>query len=315
MDTGTLTDLDIQTTSCVEDITYFENDNDNDVNSQSTTPLTVKVKSVTTTVGCNVVSDEYDVTGIMIWPATHLMCQQILSRRLFKGQYVVELGCGVGLVGITACKSKNPPSLWASTDADGNALYLCHINHQLNDIQVRDSQVQSGALAWIRNIRWGDDVQISALLNELQRCRGSNKKFDSVVGADIVYPSTCGRNLQNLFHTVDKLLRPGGTFYLAFASRDGHKSPSRLIEAASATGYVIECETSLDDELRKLLPPLLDSKLLLLTRSVTAEQINNALGSKSCPIFPGLKEALARMNDESDDEAWEPPFDSDNEHD
>jgi hypothetical protein len=181
---------------------------------------------------------------------------------------------------------------------DQQALQLCKDNFARNGIPTSQ---QESTTAAVECLLWGNKTQIQHLLKKYHQ-------FDAIVGADIVYPSTCGETLQQLFVAVDCLLCLHGTFWLSFATRDGCKTPSRLLEAASDAGYAIDCLPALDPSITRRLPPLLDSKVLVLKRDKNAARINGALGGNDCPIFPGLRAALARLDDPSSEEEWEPPF-------
>jgi SAM-dependent methyltransferase len=321
----------LQGNYCIETFTYYRPaaDNDDVVHGQHEyAPLHIKVESATSTIGGNIVSNKHDATGIMIWPATHLLCQHLAGTSRSSGEdngghsarhgqlggadTVLELGCGVGLVGITAMKQQaHSPLLWVSTDMDQRALDLCRRNFVLNGIEVNDEHADSKV--WTRTLAWGGQDRADELLRELRgRVNESERFFDAVVGADIVYPSTCGKVLDCLFSTVDSLLAPGGTFWLSFATRDGPVTPSRLLEAASEAGFMVESLPPLNASVTKLLPPTLDSKILVMTRSTNAKQRNNQLGSVDCTVFPRLREMLARLDESSSEEEWEgPPMDSD----
>jgi hypothetical protein len=241
--------------------------------------------------------------------------------------------------------------LWVSTDMDERALSLCRRNHALNGINVRDmnnnnateaatTNYSSSPRCHVQQLRWGDPDAIQATLSILEKehhhyhhhrrqqqheeaqknCIESATttarlllRFDAVVGADIVYPSTSLEILQLLFDTVDQLLSPDGSFWLSFATRDGHKTPVKLLQAASQAGFTISC-VHLNDpaqqQVFKQLPPLLDSKLLVLQRNARAVELNARLGNEQCTVFPGLQRAVdaALHPQSSSDEEWEPPF-------
>ena len=324
----------------------FDEDDKRVCYDEETTPLpalVVSIKSATTTRGGNIVSDEYDATGIMIWPATHLLCQHFLSSSsscgvgdggtidLSSRPTVLELGCGCGLVGVVAMnpqeqgqrrkyddheeeRGKQQPKMWVSTDMDEAALTLCKENFALNGIPTNESQHLNDASCshkrddggvFVKCLQWGKDEDIINLQSELQL-----ERFDVIVGADIIYPNTSGKILTDLFHTVERLLsHENGLFYLSFAARDGPKTPSRLIEAASNAGYVISIGSHpLDSRILKSLPPLLGSKILVLERSTDAGQLNHLLGQPECTVFPGLQAALARLDESSSEEEWDAPF-------
>jgi hypothetical protein len=322
----------------------------------------------------------HDLTGIMIWPATHLLCQYLCFSfgsmtstttgssgtttkdankngnhnplsppPLCIGQTttVVELGCGCGLVGVTALKLAMMKQeqqqhddmdgfLWVSTDMDERALSLCRRNYALNGINVCDKrnmarQVNNHPSCHVQQLRWGDPQAIEATLSILEEHHHRRQwqdimeessltmttmtrpRFDAVVGADIVYPATSLVILKDLFDTVDELLTlDGGSFWLSFATRDGHKTPVKLIQAASAAGFTISCVDDMNDtqkNILKRLPPLLDSKILVLQRNAKALELNASLGKDGCAVFPGLQSTIDRLDQQSSsDEEWEPPF-------
>lgn len=267
--------------------------------------LHIAIKSASTTTGNNIVSSSHDATGVMVWPATHLICQHLASNSFNPGDCVLELGCGCGLAGITACLSRRSTlNQWVSTDMDERALDLCRENYAVNGISIDVAD----SVAKVESLRWGDENRIASILHELRkRYEDDGKLFDSLVGADIVYPSTCGQVLLDLLRTVDALLKPGGTFWLSFATRDGPRTPYRLLEVASETGFAVDCFPPLDSSTANLMPPMLDSKLLILKRSVDARDRNAMIGYESCRIFPGMLLALDHLDNPSSDDDWDAP--------
>lgn len=117
-----------------------------------------------------------------------------------------------------------------------------------------------------------------------------DEHFDTVMAADVVLPTTSEEDLAGLFQSVDQCLREGGHFLLSFASRDGHRSPLKLLEAASGAGFKVDCIPEEEFVPRgDFMPPTLDAKLLVMRRDEDAADFNGLLGSDSCRIFPGLK--------------------------
>ena len=288
--------------------------------------IQLSIQSAVTTTGGRIVSEHHDATGIMIWPATHLFCQYLLLQDdechlsnqglALGGKRVLELGCGCGLVGIAAQKSSHRSSVWVSTDMDEYVLSLCRRNFALNDVELETNNNHSTCI--VRPLKWGCKDQIEKILDEVRSISSLEPndiggKFDACVGADIVYPSTCGKALTDLFDTVKASLVDGGTFYLSFCSRDGPKTPSRLIQAASEAGFAISILPELDQSILTELPPLLDSKLLVMQQCNNAEILNDKLGDANCKVFPGLQSALDRIAELSSDEEWEAPFSGEDE--
>lgn len=271
-------------------------------------PLHVTIKSATSTVGDNLTDDDRDRTGLMIWPATHLLCQWLsgcpdelsLSTLESAGGAVLELGCGCGLVGVVAAKATSHRRVWVSTDMDEKALELARLNLDLNSIS-------SDNVSWTRRLKWGEGDQIQGLQDDLEKAEQNSRQFASVVAADIVYPSTANQVLQLLLATVDTLLVDGGIFYLSFCTRDGYRTPQRLVEAASQAGFSIHALPPIHDDIKRKLPPLLDAKILVLKRDINARIINDRLGTLDCKAFPGLNAAIQRAAEESSDEEWAAP--------
>jgi SAM-dependent methyltransferase len=269
----------------------------------------VHVRSATSTIGCNLTSEHRDRTGVMIWPATHYFCQWLTEIRPFStleigsDLAILELGCGCGLVGlVTSLISSGSPTvdcnrLWVSTDADPKALELTRANFEINKIPMDN--------VWIRKLSWGDREDIKNLQKELKTLINRDR-FDIIVAADIVYPSTANQVLTLLFQTIDMCLSPDGTFYLSFCTRDGYRTPQRLIAAANIAGYTISVvDYKLDNEVKIKLPPLLDAKLLVLRRGDST--LNKSLGGLNCQVFPGLQASIQRASKEVKNEVWEPP--------
>jgi hypothetical protein len=321
-----------------------------------TTPpaVTVDMQYATTTKGGNIVSTDHDVTGILIWPATYLLCQFLILEQQQQQQprddhhrTILELGCGCGMVGAVYMKyhlqsqRAQQKVLWVSTDMDETALELCHQNLVRNGIlkQVsgyRNHTLQdscatfsnevlsaAGTCCCVRKLTWGNASDVQQLLHQRQgwddgsdsdtssRPRGDSdhhtKKFDLIVAADIIYPSTCqGQVLSKLFETLDALLTTAenGTCYISFCNRDRtYTTIQALLAAASQAGFAISTVPSThpiyQPALRRKLPPLLDAQILILQRvppttTTTATTINERLGSTNCSIFPGLHDAIQR---------------------
>jgi SAM-dependent methyltransferase len=334
--------------------------------------VSVRVQSATTTRGGQIVSDRHDATGIMVWPATHVLCHYL--ARHYQGDWrflqgppprptttiseppllslnneeeafpnmgvaaVLELGCGCGLVGVVAAALASNPQytdschelLWVSTDRDKDALAQCRYNFSLNGIAVQettgkittsdDESNTNVVTVLVSELEWGNATQNHALLHYLEQYRSSgchtsaipSQRFDAIVAADIVYPTTCRNQiLPLLLDTVDTLLWEHGTFWLAFWSRDGPRTPCHLIEAASAAGFVIDAVDVVTDQSKMATTTTLlhGAKLLQLHRSPNAALYNARLGANDCLVFPGLKEAKARLEaaERQAPEEWNAP--------
>uniref|UniRef100_A0A7S4JSG8 Uncharacterized protein n=1 Tax=Odontella aurita TaxID=265563 RepID=A0A7S4JSG8_9STRA len=113
------------------------------------------------------------------------------------------------------------------------------------------------------------------------------------MAADVVLPTTSDEDLGKLFASVGQCLKYGGVFLLSFVPRDGHRSPLKLLKAASEAGFKVDCipeeefaPRGWNEDASK---SSLDAKLLVMRRDEDAADFNSLLGSDSCRIFPGLK--------------------------
>ena len=237
--------------------------------------------------------------GIFVWPASHLMCYYLLSLSHDKSLgETCELGCGVGLVGIAAVLSDCVES-YSFTDGDPVALSICNENIQHNISQDIHS------------------LDISTNLLLFGQEHDSGKKFDTVLGADIIYPSMSANTLLKLFQSVDKLLKSvsngddnEGTFLLSFVSRDGHVTPKKLIQAATESGFSIKFKANERTIFTKdfiSAHNLMGSRVLKLERNENAARINSELGGIQCKVFPGLNDAIERAEEQSSDSDWIAP--------
>eukprot|EP00550_Attheya_septentrionalis_P004898 CAMPEP_0198298456 /NCGR_PEP_ID=MMETSP1449-20131203/40889_1 /TAXON_ID=420275 /ORGANISM="Attheya septentrionalis, Strain CCMP2084" /LENGTH=364 /DNA_ID=CAMNT_0043999715 /DNA_START=305 /DNA_END=1399 /DNA_ORIENTATION=- len=323
--------------------------------------ISVELNCATTTKGRNLIADNRDSTGLMIWPASHLMCRHlVLSSSLLlhepshtkrRPRRILELGCGVGLVGLVATLSeqqyrKQQPQqqqhendsrfLMVSTDADSHVVNLCAENVDRNHTNVdgRNETVQM----WSRRLWWGDSNQLDLIRTEAASNLGElslssvedmdDWTFDQVFAADVVYPSTSGDALTSLFETVDRALygptntppsdpdetREKKCFLLSFiASRDGYRTPMKLLDAATRANYQIDWVPVSDNDNvtdNHESYECMGAKLLRLTRGdQDAVQHHNAsLGTDECLVFPGLKRAVeASLLEDSSDEEWDAP--------
>lgn len=281
-------------------------------------PLEIKVKLAASTRGRNIISNDEDNTGIFIWPASHLMCYYLNSLSIVATACettqssfsevkqslgkACELGCGVGLVGIAAVLSGSA-SECLCTDGDANTLNLAQVNIDQNIPE----QLK------LKDIIRTQVILFGAAVSETQQ-----HAFDTVLGADIIYPSMSDEVLVLLFQSVNKLLKNdnGARFVLSFVSRDGHITSQRLIQAASDAKFSIDFladESTLFGEgslsFSPDRPPMMGAKVFALHRDVNAEILNGRLGGPQCKSFPGLKQRILRAaEEESSEEEWEAPF-------
>ncbi|MDN3636080.1 methyltransferase domain-containing protein [Neolewinella lacunae] len=120
---------------------------------------------------------------------------------------VIELGCGLGLPGIAAVLRGGKVTF---TDYVTDALDFARHNLALN---------QANAQAAFLRLDWRDPPQ--------------DVQYDLVLAADVAYES---RFFQPLYHTIHRLLVPGGECWL---TEPGRKIAREFLEGFSAAGFAV----------------------------------------------------------------------------
>lgn len=145
--------------------------------------------------------------GLELWPASQILSEMILADEPGDGRSAVELGCGLGLVAISASLAG-----WrvAATDYDPMALEFARVNAELNDVHVAEWSV----LDW--------------------RTPPTDRRFDRVFGADILYELV---SHEPIIACVKQLLAPGGVAMIS----DPHRGVAdRVAHMARDAG--LHCE-------------------------------------------------------------------------
>ncbi|WP_418791195.1 class I SAM-dependent methyltransferase [Phosphitispora sp. TUW77] len=140
----------------------------------------------------------------VLWPAALGMAEYFWENTVFDGKRVLELGAGLGLVGIVAA-AKGAEVV--QTDFIPEALQLAKQNARINDIN---------------NIQYVLSDWRKFLLDE---------QFDIIVGSDILYEPTLHPFLKDIFKNN---LKPGGVIILADPGRGDAK---RFIDILQNEGY------------------------------------------------------------------------------
>ncbi len=134
------------------------------------------------------VKDEQMPYWAEIWPSSFLLSNYLVEEVGVEGKRGIELGAGVGLVSVALRKAGARVLV---TDYATEALDFIKLNALQNGIAL-DERFEVLPLDW-RNIRL-------------------EEKFDFVCAADVLYER---RNLLPILLAIEKLLKPGGTAYIA----------------------------------------------------------------------------------------------------
>lgn len=136
-------------------------------------------------------------TGLTLWESSIKLCDYLCENpHLVHSKNVLELGCGIGLLGLVCDKIGARSVILSDRDLEvGNFL---KINLERNN----------ATNCFFKKLEWGNNQDIDRL---------KSLEFDIVLGGDLIYDGnrSC---MFDLFNTV-KVLAPKSNFYLAFYRR------------------------------------------------------------------------------------------------
>lgn len=125
-----------------------------------------------------------------VWPSAHALAEYILQNKNdFSNKNVLELGCGMGLVGIAATIARANVTF---SDHEKEAINFTKHNYFLNF----QEQANTVLLDW--------------------RAPNIDKKFEIIIAADILYER---RYITPVYNTVQKLIAENGRIYIAEPDR------------------------------------------------------------------------------------------------
>ena len=159
-----------------------------------------------------------------IWPSSIALSEYVLeNQEEFAGKKILELGCGLGLVGIVAS------SLGAEvifTDYDSHALRFTEENFK-------------------RNFNREATVQIFDWRNP-----GYSESFDIIMAADIIYEK---RWLEPVLNVLDKKLAETGAAYIANPDRTVSRALYKMIESKKWRRHSLLKRTMVYNKLHKII--------------------------------------------------------------
>ena len=173
--------------------------------------------------------DDYVPLWAYLWPAAIPMAKAVLKADWPKGTRVLELGCGVGLVGIAALAKGCRVAL---TDYDARSVAAARHNARLNGFE----NFEAFALDWRQP---------------------SATTYPVILGCDLLYEQ---RHLRPILELLDVMLEPGGTCWL---TDGGRKVAHQLWYLARERGYAVSMR---DPEGREIKTPGLNYQLFELRR-------------------------------------------------
>lgn len=159
--------------------------------------------------------DDYMPYWAYLWPAALQLADSILRNHWSQGTRVLELGCGLGLVGISALAAGNRVSL---TDYDEKAVTTAKMNAALNGFPDADAFV----------LDWRSPLELS---------------FPVIIGCDVTYER---RNHASIVNLIDRMLAPDGFCWIADGGRNA--APA-FIDLARSRGFSIQMRNSKGEEI------------------------------------------------------------------
>ncbi len=175
------------------------------------------------------VDDDYMPYWAYLWPAALQIAKSILQNPWPGETRVLELGCGLGLVGIAALAAGCQVSL---TDYDANAIATAKMNAALNGFPDADAFV----------LDWRSPPQLN---------------YSVIIGCDVTYES---RNHAPILDLLDRMLEPNGFCWLADGGRNVAQA---FVDLARNRGYSVEMR---DLEGKKVTNPGLNYVLMELRK-------------------------------------------------
>jgi predicted nicotinamide N-methyase len=173
--------------------------------------------------------DDYMPYWAYLWPAAIYMSKAVMDADWPVGTRVLELGCGVGLVGVAARAKGCQVTM---TDYDAKSVIVAKHNARLNGF---------------------DDVDVF----ELDWRTPPQATYPVILGCDLLYEQ---RNLLPILDLMETMLEPGGVCWLA----DGGRSVAHQFwYLARERGYAVSMR---DSEGREIMTPGFHYQLFELRR-------------------------------------------------
>ena len=195
-------------------------------------------------------SDEiWQSTGLTLWKASEHLCHYLVKHRHDEEmnlcnndnnnnnndkRRILELGAGLGLVGILAHRISSPQSHVYLTDGDTEALVYLRENVESN----KSKDGTTGGDISCNQLLWGRQTSLDFLEQH-------GEKFNVILASDIVYSPVI---IEPLWETIQCLLDTHGVFVFAYARRKVPVSIDDVLEASKKAGFRYEKCVETDEE-------------------------------------------------------------------
>lgn len=145
--------------------------------------------------------------GLELWPAASMLAEYLLNGEVGTGRDALELGCGLGLVSVSATLAG-----WrvTATDREEEPLTFARHNARLNNVEVHRFTV----------LDWGDPP--------------ADGRFDRVLAADVLYERA---DHEPILRCIASVLAPGGVAILVDPNRE---VANEFASAANSCGFSVD---------------------------------------------------------------------------
>ncbi|GLD72419.1 protein-lysine N-methyltransferase EEF2KMT isoform X1 [Lates japonicus] len=164
-------------------------------------------------------------TGLVTWEAALYLAEWALDhQQAFTGRTVLELGSGVGLTGITICRSCSP-NRFVFSDCHPSVLQKLRANVQLNGLTEQETPTVS-----VEELDW------TAATEEQLRQIGA----DTVIAADVVYdPDVVGHLVKLLSQILKRSSSPEVFICSTIRNPETYSGFKQQLESAGLSHHVI----------------------------------------------------------------------------
>lgn len=146
-------------------------------------------------------------TGLTTWPGSLCLAEYCLqNKEKLENKSIIELGCGVGFLGILTTLSCNPKK-YEFTDCNDQVLQLLCANLSINKIQHQ----------YIDNTNEAENVVVRNLNWSTFKVTDHNDNIDVILAADVIFDPNI---LKDLCKTLSVLISPPTTAYISITVRN-----------------------------------------------------------------------------------------------
>lgn len=160
--------------------------------------------------------------GLHLWEASICLARYcVLHKEMFEEKNVIELGTGVGLLGITLLKKTNLKRL---TFSDYNDSVLKNLKENIDYNQGQKEKYE------ILKLNWKDYEK-------------ANEKYDIIVGTELIYQ---GGLIEELAKLIKKILNSDGKCFISMPKQ--RSMTNKFLEYATANGLKYSVQSFNDME-------------------------------------------------------------------